>query len=87
MCIRDRISWATSDDAVITAEGVITRNEAEGAAVLTATFTLGNVTMTKDINVTVAAVNDEMCIRDRFNAPSGIVRPLVSAFNDLYSEL
>ena len=59
-----QISWATSDDAVITAEGVITRNEAEGAAVLTATFTLGNVTMTKDINVTVAAVNDEADVNE-----------------------
>lgn len=59
-----QISWATSDDAVITAEGVITRNEAEGTAVLTATFTLGNVTMTKDINVTVAAVNDEADVNE-----------------------
>lgn len=56
-----QISWETSDASVITDAGVITRGEDDGKAVLTASFTSGNVTMTKEFNITVAALNVKLC--------------------------
>ncbi|RIJ69439.1 hydrolase [Nakamurella silvestris] len=49
------LSWATSDPAVITAAGVITRGSNDATATLTATLTNGAVTDTRTFQVKVLA--------------------------------
>ncbi|MBE5938378.1 MAG: hypothetical protein E7265_10165 [Lachnospiraceae bacterium] len=49
------VTWETSDAAVITKEGVITRGNSIGSATLTATVNYRGAVKTKDFNVTVAA--------------------------------
>ncbi len=50
------ITWATSDASVITNAGVITPGTTAKTATLTATLTLGNVTDTKEFDITVSAL-------------------------------
>jgi hypothetical protein len=58
------ISWATSDAAVITDAGVITRpaiGQPDGTATLTATITVGSLTaVTKDFAITVKALQPDL---------------------------
>ncbi len=51
------VSWATSNSAVVTNEGVITTTTEDQNAVLTATLSLNNDTKTKEFNITVKADN------------------------------
>ena len=49
------VSWATSDAAAIATDGSVTRAPAEKPVTLTATFTLGELTATREFAVTVLA--------------------------------
>lgn len=49
------VSWETSDADVITDEGSVTRGTEDAEVTLTATFTLGEETKTKDYTMTVKA--------------------------------
>jgi hypothetical protein len=69
------ISWATSDPAVITTTGVVTRppnGESDATLTLTASFTKGSYTATKVFNVTVKAappdLNQYLKLRYEVNA-------------------
>ena len=49
------ISWASSDEAVISSAGLVTRQPYDTAATLTATLALGNASDTREFEVTVPA--------------------------------
>jgi len=53
------ISWASSDEAVISSAGHVTMGLYEAAATLTATLALGGASDTKEFDVTVPAVVEE----------------------------
>ena len=53
------ISWASSDEDVISSAGLVTRQPYDTAATLTATLTLGGASDTKEFDVTVLAVVEE----------------------------
>lgn len=55
------ISWETSDSSVITDKGVITQRSVDKTATLTATFTKGDVSKTKDYDVKVSKDASIMC--------------------------
>lgn len=63
------VSWSSSDETVITSEGIITRPEyleADKTATMTATITLGEATEQKIIEVVVAAISaSEQIILDK----------------------
>jgi len=50
------ISWASSDEAVISSTGLVTRQFYDAEATLTATLALGSVSDTKEFEVTVPAI-------------------------------
>src|SRR5690606_37197429 len=50
------VSWASSNTAIITAAGVVTRPEADTNVTLTATITIEGETITQTFRVTVKAV-------------------------------
>lgn len=53
------ISWQTSDEDVIAADGTITRTTSPGTATLTATISCGGVSDTKEFPITVPAIPAE----------------------------
>ena len=53
------ISWASSDEAVISSAGHVTMGLYEAVVTLTATLALGGVSDTKEFDVTVSAVVEE----------------------------
>lgn len=58
-----KITWSSSNEAVISNDGTVTRpgaDEADAVVELTATITYGEATMTKKFTVTVSAKNDMM---------------------------
>lgn len=58
-----QIEWASSDEAVITKDGKVTRpasGEADAKVTLTATLTNGKAVLTKEFQVVVSAVNEMM---------------------------
>ena len=53
------ITWKSSDTSVITDDGVVTRGEENKKVTMTATLTLNDVVLTKEIEVTVLAVEED----------------------------
>ncbi|MCD8048593.1 MAG: hypothetical protein LUG52_03150 [Clostridia bacterium] len=51
------VTWVSADESIITSEGVITRDLEDKTTTLTATITLGSVSVTKEFEVTVKAMS------------------------------
>jgi len=58
------ISWASSDESVISSAGRVTRGLYDAAVILTATLALGSASDTKEFDVTVTAAEIEVVVEE-----------------------
>lgn len=75
------ITWESTNESAVDAEGKVTITDTEQTAELTATLTLGDSSVTKTFEVTVAAKSDlEQVVKDRVRVPYTVTDSLPTEF-------
>ena len=75
------ITWESTNESAVAADGKVTISDAEQTAELTATLTLGDNSVTKTFEVTVAAKGDlEKVVKDRVRVPYTVTDSLPTEF-------